>query len=835
MGNKEKYLENNQNFANLNYINHPFYNSGGVHNNFEEIKQFIMTPFENSKVMLKRDDEENLIFDYIDCKEKLLLPIFYKSLIKITPEDKADLFTKKLNEKYSSKCKELKNLLDPIMSLKNIPPQLLSKYYSRIYTSESGFYKDLNRDLRENKRDEYLPYIKVLYEGIKSKSLLLASNEELYRGSKLSIQEFEKIKNFIKSKKKDLPSGIVFSKTFLSFTKDKKIAENFLLRNETPQDKASNNLIKVLFILKKDNNLDYTLSTHADMEKLSFFPPEREVLFFPFSSFAIDDYKENELCGNTRITIIYLFYLGKYVANFQREMKSQMTSTPISPGIIQSQIIPTQISPGIIQSQITPTQISPGMIQSQIIPTQTSTGMIQSQITPTQISPGMNQSQITPTQISPGMIQSLFPSIATPSLLSGPNMLKQIPDSNFKNELLNSGLIPKEKIKLIKVGSIVNEFQKHKEEIKKVRTIPPNEEKQKTINNIYPKTYVTRIYEKDPEPPSILEPEKPEPETLSKPKPESETLPPTQPPPIIINQNNYITAEINIDKNNINKSIRVINSYEEYKRSNLNLKVDNESRYKNEKDIKNCEIKINENQMNFFYFYKFSSPGKYRIQYSFPSILTKTDFMFANCEFLEKIDFINFNSKYIYNMSFMFYRCTSLKYINFTNFFTKRVTDMNSMFNGCESLDNLDLSYFNTQNVKNMSRMFFGCKSLKKLNASNFNTEEVLNMYSMFSGCRDLEDLNLSSFNTRNVKNMSRMFSGCSSLKYLDIWNFNTFHVLYMYNLFYGDASLKKINMSNFNTQNVFNMDDMFQGCNSLFPQNIISKAPVIRKVNYRY
>ena len=812
LGNKEKYLENCQHMGNFNYINHPFYNSGGVHNNFEEIKNFIMNQNENNKVMLKRDDddEKNLIFESIDCEEKLALPMFYKSLIKITPEDKADLFTQKLYDKYSPKCQALKDLLDPIMSLKNIPPQLLCKYYSRIYTSECGFYNDLNNDLREKRRDEYMPFIKVLYEGLKYKSLLLASNEELYRGGKISKEQFEIIKNSKITKKEGLPPGIVFSKTFLSFTKDRKIAEKFLFRNDTPQDNTSDNLLRVLFILKNDKNLDYTLSTHADIEKISFYQPEREVLFFPFSSFAIENYQENVLCGNTKYNIIYLFYLGKYVDKFQKEIQPQISLTDNIPGMVQSQITPAAISPGMIQSQFTPIPNNQGIIQSQIVPTANVPGMIQSQI------------PLTPTESF--------------NLPSAPNILKKIPDSKFKNELMDSGLIPKEKIKLIKVGSLVNEFQKHKEEIKKVKTLPPIEEEKKTVINIYPKAYVTRIYEEEkPEPPIIEQKNKditqgiPPIILYQKNKDITQGIPPIN----IDRNNNYINAEINIDKNNVNKLIRIINSYEEYKRLHLYLKVYDESKYENEKDIKDCQIKIDGNQFNFGYYHIFSTPGKHKIQYSFPSFLTNTDFMFADCEYLENIDFQNFNTKYIYNMSFMFYRCTSLKYINLINFFTNRVTDMSSMFNGCESLDNLDLSYFNTKNVNNMSRMFFCCKSLQKLNVSNFNTEEVFNMYSMFSGCIALEDLNLSSFNTRNVKNMSRMFSGCCSLKYLNISNFNTLNVLYMSNLFSGNTSIQKINMSNFNTQNVVNMDDMFEGCTSLFPQNIICNAPVIRKVNY--
>jgi len=39
--------------------------------------------------------------------------------------------------------------------------------------------------------------------------------------------------------------------------------------------------------LEKDNNIGYSLSTHGDIENISFYPKEREVLFFPFSSFEI--------------------------------------------------------------------------------------------------------------------------------------------------------------------------------------------------------------------------------------------------------------------------------------------------------------------------------------------------------------------------------------------------------------------------------------------------------------------------------------------------------------------------------------------------------------------
>ena len=256
---------------------------------------------------MNRDDEGHLTFEYIDCEEKLYYPILYKALIDSTKIDNIDLFTSKIYNKYKNNSNKIKNLLNSIENIQNIPVELLSKYYARLYTAESdnnnnNFYSDINKDLRENKKDNYLSYIKILYEGIKTKSLPLGSNNILYRGTRLLNKEIEIIKKYIKNKKEGLPSAIVFSKTFLSFSKDNKIAENFL-KNQ----KNNNELNKVLFILEKDNNIDYNLSTHADIEKISFYPNEKEVLFFPFSSFEIKEIKK----VNDRYEI-KLLYLGKY-------------------------------------------------------------------------------------------------------------------------------------------------------------------------------------------------------------------------------------------------------------------------------------------------------------------------------------------------------------------------------------------------------------------------------------------------------------------------------------------------------------------------------------------
>ena len=234
----------------------------------------------------------------------------------MTKTEKIDIFTESLYNKYSKDNKEMKNLLFTIKNILSIPLELLSKYYTRLFTINSDFYKDINKDLRENKKENVLPYIKVLYEGILLRSLKLASGTILYRGGKLLNKEIKIIENYLNKKLDGLPCAIVFSKTFLSFSKDKKIAEEFFGKEE-----ENDELNNILFILEKDNNMDYSLATHADIENISIYPKEKEVLFFPFSSFEIKGIKKIEI--NKKLGYeIQLLYLSKYLEKLKNNKKN---------------------------------------------------------------------------------------------------------------------------------------------------------------------------------------------------------------------------------------------------------------------------------------------------------------------------------------------------------------------------------------------------------------------------------------------------------------------------------------------------------------------------------
>ena len=147
------------------------------------------------------------------------------------------------------------------------------------------------------------------------------------------------------------------------------------------------------------------------------------------------------------------------------------------------------------------------------------------------------------------------------------------------------------------------------------------------------------------------------------------------------NKNNIIIGEIYIKKEDINKDIQIINSFENVKREREWPDEDDDIKYLNEKEIKeNIEIKINGKIIEFTYYYQFNKEGKYIIEYSFKNNLTKTCYMFHGCNSLISLDLSNFNTQNVTNMSCMFYYCKSLTNLNLSNFNTHYVTKMSIIF-----------------------------------------------------------------------------------------------------------------------------------------------------------
>jgi len=556
------YNSNNDN-NNINYINNNdnkeyttyeeiLFEFGGIINDLDELENILklgkdILEYEETKKDTF-DIPVQLTFEFIDNKTKLLLPLSFKSLIDKAANDNMIEYTNTIFDVYSHNS-DIRKLLNDIQSFNNITIENLSKYYAKFYTIESGFYRDINESLRLNDVEKFLTFIRTLYEGVRLKALPLACDNVLYRGTKISKLEIEKIQDNIKNKIENLPGLIAFSKPFLSFTKEREVATRFISPN------YNNNLTNVLFVLEKDNDVGYNLSTHCDLENLSFFPGEKEVLFFPFSSFEIKDIKEIELGGEEGYEI-RLLYLGKYLKDIEND-------------------------PNIIMDE------------------------------------------------------------------------NDIPDSEFKKQLIDFGLIKKEKIEKMNPKELIKKFKKFENAINN-----------NTINSIKGEINIDS----------------------------NNTNKNIQ----IINsfENYQRTRNVELNENDN------INMNEQEIKENIEIKI-------NGKTINFTYLYQFESNGVYqieYIFKKFLKKTnhmfadcKYITNFDFSNFNTEYNenmsYMFSGCESLIKLDLSNFETQNVKNMNNMFYNCNSLKNLNLSNFDTKNVTEMNNFLALCDSLINLNAPF----------------------------------------------------------------------------------------------------------------------------------------------
>ena len=200
-------------------INNSFYNSGGVYDNYFEVAEYL-NKFNSNFTKKKFSEKSNNLsyeglftFNYLKTDDELLAPILYKDIIT-----KKKISYNEINEfnKYLLKFgnSEINYLIEPLSLLKYVPLEIICKYWGRIYTINSDFYKEINNKLMKSEIKLYDIYIRTLYYGLESNSLFSNINDQLYRGSIINKNEIEKLINH-KNKK-----VVVFCKAFLSFSKD---------------------------------------------------------------------------------------------------------------------------------------------------------------------------------------------------------------------------------------------------------------------------------------------------------------------------------------------------------------------------------------------------------------------------------------------------------------------------------------------------------------------------------------------------------------------------------------------------------------------------------------
>ena len=125
---------------------------------------------------------------------------------------------------------QISNLILPMLYIKEIPHDIIAKYLLRAYTEQTSFCYEMNKLLMKQKGKDYQTFINIMFEGLLNKSFPSSEDDLLYRGTKMSRIEIDKIiKLYEKWKEKSdksLPSFLLYSRCFLSFSKD----ENQILK-----------------------------------------------------------------------------------------------------------------------------------------------------------------------------------------------------------------------------------------------------------------------------------------------------------------------------------------------------------------------------------------------------------------------------------------------------------------------------------------------------------------------------------------------------------------------------------------------------------------------------
>ncbi len=148
-------------------------------------------------------------------------------------------------------------------------------YIVRAYTAETGFYRRLNEDLSQMpthwsgiKHERNIASILMFHPVFQGYSF----TGETYRGMTMSLKDF----------KEYVIDSVFMNKTFLSTSKERARAESFAVSDKSSTDFA----VICKYAIKH-------AGTALGIEKLSEYPPEKEVLILPYASFRVKDIRKS--------------------------------------------------------------------------------------------------------------------------------------------------------------------------------------------------------------------------------------------------------------------------------------------------------------------------------------------------------------------------------------------------------------------------------------------------------------------------------------------------------------------------------------------------------------
>lgn len=318
--------------------NKTFYNRGGVVDKFSKVINFIEEIYSNLDSFITNDKykgiftknyKDLIVFEKVGIR--LQLPSFYKDIYYNEHINYNELnnFTKFFLQNFCSN-KEVEKLLKPLILFKEVPEEIISKYWARAYTYETPFYSIMNKSLMRKEYKEYEIYIKLLYKGLALDSYRPQFGSTISRGTKLEISEINYLKSIAGTEQ------IIYNRSFLSFSLNKEKSIKFESNEErddgkhvpssfaNPPKKGDTKSFSVLIQLSNINEEDknkYLISS-AQLYDISRYTKEEEVLIFPFTGFEVTDWETTTFDYNDKETEGTCFYF-KFSQSYYDKIKEE--------------------------------------------------------------------------------------------------------------------------------------------------------------------------------------------------------------------------------------------------------------------------------------------------------------------------------------------------------------------------------------------------------------------------------------------------------------------------------------------------------------------------------
>ena len=319
---------------------YPFFDTNLVYSNYGEVESQLLSQNEyhphkiDSHSKYKEENDNYFSFEYINESKELILPLHMIEFIEMPNDSEILTFNEFLLDKYSDSDK-MHELIQQLLLNTKIPFPVLVKYWARAYTLESNFYRQMNIDLVKKAGNIFDVFIRVLYQGLLNNIIVYFNEKTLYRGALIKLDEIKYIKDSLNKKKENLPGYICYNKAFLSSSLDINIALYFMSQKE-PKDNEK----RVIYIFEKGENIDTENATNADIQEFSFYNVEREILFFPYSTFEITKIEEKKMSNKDKEINYYeiiLNYIGKYKKIIDTSQK--IPETRFSKLILSSEVL----------------------------------------------------------------------------------------------------------------------------------------------------------------------------------------------------------------------------------------------------------------------------------------------------------------------------------------------------------------------------------------------------------------------------------------------------------------------------------------------------------------